>query len=69
MSLESGDSHFLATWGEFTPTLEDVTVIFYLPLCGDHGAMGLVLIKEKKDTTAFECCFKSASKSTYTSWI
>lgn len=37
ISLWSMETHtFVVSWGEFTPTLEDVVVLFHLPLFVDN---------------------------------
>ncbi|CAL8169050.1 unnamed protein product [Prunus armeniaca] len=37
---------FICSWGEFTPTLEDVANIFHLPLCGSQDPFRIVLTPE-----------------------
>lgn len=39
---------FIASWGEFRTTLEDVSAIVRLYLFGDHNATGITLEKTRK---------------------
>ncbi|KAI5342822.1 hypothetical protein L3X38_010698 [Prunus dulcis] len=39
---------FICSWGEFTPTLEDVANIFHLPLCGSVDPFHIVLTPEEE---------------------
>lgn len=65
-SLETHTS--IASWGEFTTTLEDVAVIFRQPLFTDHGAMSIILIEEEERTLQlFKAAIRMSNKSTYTS--
>lgn len=49
--LKSMETHtFIAAWGEFILTLEDVAVMLQLSLFVDHGATGIILIKEEERT-------------------
>lgn len=40
---------FITSWEEFTPTLEDILVMFHLPVLVDEGPMGLVMSKREKE--------------------
>ncbi|CAL8175193.1 unnamed protein product [Prunus armeniaca] len=43
----SSETHtFICSWGEFTPTLEDVANIFHLPLCGSQDPFHIALTPE-----------------------
>ncbi|CAL9001115.1 unnamed protein product [Prunus brigantina] len=45
----STETHtFICSWGEFTPTLEDVANIFHLPLCGSQDPFHIALTLEDK---------------------
>lgn len=47
MSRWTIDTHtFMATWGEFSPSLEDVAMLMSLPFFGMEHAIGVTL-KEK----------------------
>lgn len=37
---------FVVVWGEFTPALEDVSLLTLLPLFAEGNAMGIVLGEE-----------------------
>lgn len=41
---------FITTWGEFTPMLKDVVVMFRLPQLAKHDATGIVLSEEEEGT-------------------
>ncbi|CAL8152639.1 unnamed protein product [Prunus armeniaca] len=56
---------FICSWGEFTPTLEDVATIFHLPLCGSQDPFHIVLMTE--DKLKFEALRKGAPTSPSTS--
>ncbi|CAL8994911.1 unnamed protein product [Prunus brigantina] len=43
---------FVCSWGEFTPTLEDVANISRLPICGDRNPFGVALTPEETDKLA-----------------
>ncbi|CAL9018637.1 unnamed protein product, partial [Prunus brigantina] len=43
---------FVCSWGEFTPTLEDVANISRLPICGDRSPFGIALTPEETDNLA-----------------
>ncbi|CAL9021335.1 unnamed protein product [Prunus brigantina] len=43
---------FVCSWGEFTPTLEDVSNISRLPICGDRCPFGVALTPEETDKLA-----------------
>ncbi|CAL8175521.1 unnamed protein product [Prunus armeniaca] len=43
---------FVCSWGEFTPTLEDVANISRLPVCGDRSPFGIALTPEEIDSLA-----------------
>lgn len=48
VSRRSIETHtFITSWCKFTTNLEDVTVLFRLPLVADEGATGLVLTDEE----------------------
>lgn len=52
ISCWSVDKHaFIASWGEFTPTLEDVAVMFYISLFADYSARGIILTEEEEERT------------------
>ncbi|CAL8136631.1 unnamed protein product [Prunus armeniaca] len=40
---------FVCSWGEFTPTLEDVANISRLPICGDRSLFDIALTPEEVD--------------------
>ncbi|CAL2271161.1 unnamed protein product [Prunus armeniaca] len=62
----STETHtFICSWGEFTPTLEDVATIFHLPLCGSQDPFHIVLTT--KDKLKFEALRKGAPTSPSTS--
>ncbi|PQQ03683.1 uncharacterized protein Pyn_40619 [Prunus yedoensis var. nudiflora] len=45
----STETHtFVCSWGEFTPTLEDVANILHLPLCGSQDPFHITLSPEDK---------------------
>ncbi|CAL8992922.1 unnamed protein product, partial [Prunus brigantina] len=49
----SASTHtFVCSWGEFTPTLEDVANISRLPICGDRSPFGIALTPEETDNLA-----------------
>ncbi|CAL9000088.1 unnamed protein product [Prunus brigantina] len=56
---------FTCSWGEFTPTLEDVANIFHLPLCGSQDAFHIALSPE--DELKLEALRKGALTSPSTS--
>ncbi|CAL2264121.1 unnamed protein product [Prunus armeniaca] len=56
---------FTCSWGEFTPTLEDVANIFHLPLCGSQDAFHIALSPE--DELKHEALRKGALTSPSTS--
>ncbi|XP_059655262.1 uncharacterized protein LOC132302424 isoform X1 [Cornus florida] len=54
---------FLTPWGEFSPTIEDVAVLYRLPICGSQPIATLGSSKEDQDITAYlEKCAKEAMK-------
>ncbi|KAI5324075.1 hypothetical protein L3X38_033148 [Prunus dulcis] len=56
---------FICSWGEFTPTLEDVVNIFHLPLCGSQDPFRIMLAPE--DELKHEALRKGAPTSPSTS--
>ncbi|CAL2229618.1 unnamed protein product [Prunus armeniaca] len=44
--------NFVCSWGEFTPTLEDVANISRLPICGDRSPFDIALTPEEVDKLA-----------------
>lgn len=70
VSRLSMETHIFTYWEEFTPTLEDVLVMFYLPIFGDEGATGLILFEEEeRKAQLLTTAFTVTNKSTSTSWI
>ncbi|CAL2234053.1 unnamed protein product [Prunus armeniaca] len=62
----STETHtFICSWGEFTPTLEDVANIFHLPLCGSQDPFHIALTAE--DGPKLEILRKGAPTSPSTS--
>ncbi|CAL2263196.1 unnamed protein product [Prunus armeniaca] len=62
----STETHtFICSWGEFTPTLEDVANIFRLPLCGSQDPFHIALTPE--DGLKLETLRKGAPTSPSTS--
>ncbi|CAL8121223.1 unnamed protein product [Prunus armeniaca] len=62
----STETHtFICSWGEFTPTLEDVANIFHLPLCGSQDPFHIALTPE--DGLKLETLRKGAPTSPSTS--
>ncbi|CAL8168094.1 unnamed protein product [Prunus armeniaca] len=62
----STETHtFICSWGEFTPTLEDVANIFRLPLCGSQDPFHIALTPE--DGLKLETLRKGALTSPSTS--
>lgn len=60
----------VTSWGEFTHTIEDVLVMFRLPVFEDKGATDLVLFEaEERKVQLLNAALKIPNKSTYTSWI
>lgn len=64
------ESHkFLATWGEFIPTLEDVASLTMLPLFGEMNAIGIVLKEgdqtKLKHLTIAMATLKTSAKAPY----
>ncbi|CAL2239743.1 unnamed protein product [Prunus armeniaca] len=63
---------FVCSWGEFTPTLEDVANISRLPVCGDHSPFGIALTPEEMDKLAVLQRGAPTSPSTslrFSNWI
>lgn len=61
---------FVTSCREFTPTWEDVSVMFRLPLFADEGATGLILSEEEKRRwQLLNVALGVSNKSTFTSWI
>lgn len=65
---------FLTSWGEFSPSTEDVAMLILLPLFGEAHAIGVALSEE--DQKKVELLNKSLSsskylsnKTTYLSWV
>lgn len=57
MSHCSVETHtFVASWGEPTPTLEDVMVMFCLSLFVDNNYNGHYIRGGGEDTAVAECC-------------
>ncbi|XP_059656851.1 uncharacterized protein LOC132303569 [Cornus florida] len=53
ISRWSTDSHtFVASWGEFSPTLEDVAVLYRLPILGDNDVNLIDLAPEDQTVVA-----------------
>lgn len=71
VSRWSTETHTLVTsWGEFTPTLENVSVMFPLSMFADEGTTSLVLsTKEEKKVQLLSFALRISNKSTYASWI
>lgn len=44
---------FVVAWGEFGPSIKDVSVLTQLPLFGDTHAMGVVLDREDQEKLDF----------------
>lgn len=69
ISPQSTETTSVTSWGEFTPTLKDVSMMFRLPILGDDGAIGLALSdKEKAKVQLLSAALRLSKKSTYTSW-
>ncbi|CAL9018450.1 unnamed protein product, partial [Prunus brigantina] len=63
---------FVCSWGEFTPTLEDVANISRLPICGDRSPFGIALTPEETDNLAVLRRGAPTSPSTslrFSNWI
>lgn len=61
---------FVTSLGEFTPTLEDVSMMFRLPIFVDKGATGLVLSEEEERRLQLPIAALGViNKSTCTSWV
>lgn len=69
ISRWSMETHtFFISWGEFTSTLEDVSVMFRLPVLADTGTMALALSnREKEKAKILNAALRLSSKSIYTS--
>ncbi|PQQ06009.1 uncharacterized protein Pyn_01636 [Prunus yedoensis var. nudiflora] len=62
----STETHtFICSWGEFTPTLEDVAKIFHLPICGSQDPFSVTLTLE--DSRKLEILRKGAPTAPSTS--
>lgn len=61
---------FVNSWEEFTATLEDVSMMFLLPIFADEGATGLVLSEEEgRKLQLLNATPRVFNESTYTSSI
>ncbi|CAL8088341.1 unnamed protein product [Prunus armeniaca] len=63
---------FVCSWGEFTPTLEDVANISRLPVYGDRSPFGIALTPEEIDSLAVLRRGAPTSPSTslrFSNWI
>ncbi|GAV69777.1 PMD domain-containing protein [Cephalotus follicularis] len=46
---------FIAAWGFFSVTLEDVTALYHLPLIGDLGVSNIIFSNDEQDQVATLC--------------
>ncbi|KAI5323124.1 hypothetical protein L3X38_032196 [Prunus dulcis] len=69
----STETHiFICSWGEFTPTLEDVANIFHLPLCGSQDPFHIVLTPEdelKLDALREGALTSPSTSLQFSNWI
>lgn len=63
---------FIASWGEFRPTLKDMVSLTMLPIYRERKSMGEVLKGEDEDKlhslTSAMAASKTSGKSSYATW-